>query len=782
MCAPLEFEIVDGVLKKYRGTAKDIIIPEDVVRIDSNAFWKNEIIESVRIHGNTDSIGDKAFYWCKNLHSVTIEEGVKKIGAQAFCMCGALYDLSIPNSIATVGVQAFQFTPWISEYVDNSKEELVVLGDVLIKYLGSDSVVVIPEGIRLIETEAFRDNESLAKVVFPNSLTQVAPAAFRDCINLKEAVVNERLEFIGSLAFAYCYKLESIELPESVTTIGASAFVSCESLERVVLPSKVKMVPSGGKIRPFDGPFNGCSKLLSAGPKGSGKDIEFTWDECIPMMAFFGLRLTEVDIPENISSIGSYAFRRGNKRHGYEYNGTDFVPVSDTELVVTMPYKCEVSEDSFDDDVFIKFSTRISSSEKIGKGIDCFTNTRTINNLTDDELAWILLYQSKKWRTSIYEYIDSERALSVLKCCNAVLERTKKVTKTQGISMLELLNKREKKQSYTEEAAELKDFLRRKKSEAAELIDDNKDDKRVEEIVKKPITENGTEIGDGDYYETPYQKYSQLDKLPEWPILSKDKKDFKIKKENILREYVGKKSVLIVPEGIVEIGSGGCVIKEGVTEVIMPDTVVAIHNDAFVMSKDLVKVIFSPNITHIGARAFGYTKVKEIILPDVIEEIDDMVFYCCKSLEEVILPRSVRVIGNGAFQSCDSIKKIVISDEVEKIGKNAFFDKEATYEWQGIKNTYFAKDWDIRVFCTGNGKNQKQIISALRYPTLAYALLKGKLTASEGFISLIKKWLKSKENQQRIIVAAIENKEDGVLEELIKTYEVLPSEIEALKR
>ena len=86
------------------------------------------------------------------------------------------------------------------------------------------------------------------------------------------------------------------------------------------------------------------------------------------------------------------------------------------------------------------------------------------------------------------------------------------------------------------------------------------------------------------------------------------------------------------------------------------------------------------------------------------------------------------------------------------------------------------------MFCTGNEKNQKQIISALRYPTLAYALLKGKLTASDGFISLIKKWLKSKENQQRIIVAAIENKEDGVLEELIKTYEVLPSEIEALKQ
>ena len=70
------FEIVDGVLRKYKGTATEVVIPDEVT-----------------------SIGMHAFYNCSSLISVTIPEGVKKIGEGAFYGCSSLTSITIPKAI-----------------------------------------------------------------------------------------------------------------------------------------------------------------------------------------------------------------------------------------------------------------------------------------------------------------------------------------------------------------------------------------------------------------------------------------------------------------------------------------------------------------------------------------------------------------------------------------------------------------------------------------------------------------------------------------------------------
>ena len=84
--------LLDGSNKLYiNGNLPiNIIIPEDVTRINNYTFSDCNSLESVTIGENVTSIGDFAFYDCSNLNTVTIGENVTSIGNYAFYDCSNL--------------------------------------------------------------------------------------------------------------------------------------------------------------------------------------------------------------------------------------------------------------------------------------------------------------------------------------------------------------------------------------------------------------------------------------------------------------------------------------------------------------------------------------------------------------------------------------------------------------------------------------------------------------------------------------------------------------------
>ena len=103
-----EFEIENGVLKKYNGTSENVVIPDGVKAIGDNAFILNYKLKTVVIPSSVISIGNNAFSGCINLTKINIPTSVTSIGMGAFSDCSKLASIEIPSSV--VSIDSWTFT------------------------------------------------------------------------------------------------------------------------------------------------------------------------------------------------------------------------------------------------------------------------------------------------------------------------------------------------------------------------------------------------------------------------------------------------------------------------------------------------------------------------------------------------------------------------------------------------------------------------------------------------------------------------------------------------
>ncbi|MBR6743655.1 MAG: leucine-rich repeat protein [Clostridia bacterium] len=143
----------------------------------------------------------------------------------------------------------------------------------------------------------------------------------------------------------------------------------------------------------------------------------------------------------------------------------------------------------------------------------------------------------------------------------------------------------------------------------------------------------------------------------------------------VLKQYSGKGGDVIVPEGVTSIGDNAFRNCHDLTSVTVPLGVTAIGNNAFEYCTSLSRVSLPDSITHIGSQAFQYCfELKEIEIPTGVNRIDYGTFRSCRGLTSIRIPRGVTVIGKNAFQNCSALTSVNVPDGVTSIGWNAFYD------------------------------------------------------------------------------------------------------------
>jgi len=165
----LRFDDGGRVLTRVRGHVSDktLVIPEGVEEIGPYAFCYFTDVERVLLPSTLKRIGKHAFALCLNLKTLQLPAALEAIEPGAFfcCQC-AITSLSE------------KFT---------SLQGMLYTADMrrLIYCSAKVAHAIIPEGVEIIDSDAFAEGENLLSVSLPESVRALPRNAFLNCYRLR---------------------------------------------------------------------------------------------------------------------------------------------------------------------------------------------------------------------------------------------------------------------------------------------------------------------------------------------------------------------------------------------------------------------------------------------------------------------------------------------------------------------------------------------------------------------------------------------------------------------
>lgn len=185
--------------------------------------------------------------------------------------------------------------------------------------------------------------------------------------------------------------------------------------------------------------------------------------------------------------------------------------------------------------------------------------------------------------------------------------------------------------------------------------------------------------------------------------------DFRIE-DGVLWKYNGSGGDVIIPKGVIRIGSNAFIDCDSLTSVTIPDGVTDIGEQAFWRCNSLSNITIPSSVKSIGMYAFRDTPWLEnkrqertdhlvivnhilvdgiksdgnVIIPEDVTSIGDKAFEA-GILESITIPEGVIYIGWMSFAGCENLKEMtILNPKANFANGNRVLD--FSYEWTQFKN------------------------------------------------------------------------------------------------
>ena len=223
----------DYLVKNRDFKMNSLIIPSGLDIIEEYGFCDNNSIEYLEIQEGIMYIGKEAFKNCKRLTKVVLPKSLRLIDKSAFSQCSELEEVIFNNEATYVDEDVFQGCKYkykkpdieINELINQNNFEWIIKNNqaIITKYIGNDTILVIPEKINDVDVKEIAEGafgikradsghaEFVRELYMPDSIEKVE-CDFRFC-SLKKVRLSNSLNRIPF----YC--VDEFNVPDNVRSL-----------------------------------------------------------------------------------------------------------------------------------------------------------------------------------------------------------------------------------------------------------------------------------------------------------------------------------------------------------------------------------------------------------------------------------------------------------------------------------------------------------------------------------------------------------------------------------
>lgn len=559
--------------------------------------------------------------------------------------------IEIPEGMTMIDQNAFRGNTNLKEIV--LPTTLKTIGYGAFENTGLEKLV-LPASLTSIGDRAFAGISTLKEVVIPKNLTY-APNIFAGSENLKKVTFEDGITVIPASILAGT-SVEEVHLPSSVEIIDSYAFSENKYLKKINLKDGVKAIHSGafsgnGSLAQVDLPdtleyiadyaFSGTGSLASIDLPASVKQIGYS--------AFYDSGLTSINLPANLESIDYHAFYSTR--------------LSEVKLPASLKYLGWGAFSNIDSLKKVEVNSNIETSHYSNYWSSPFESSPLTDITIKDGVTVVA-----------DRMFEGQSGIASLTLPSSLLEVRPYAFTGIGIESLSLPAGLQKLGTHSfARSSNLKSV-----TIPSSLVEGDGafiDSKNLVNISLAPGT---TKIIDGLFRGTGFSEFTIPEGITEIGAnaFSDNGNLTAITRPSTLRtmgantfSYTGLKQ-LDLPPGMKKIPDG---LLQGtmIEEFVIPEGVEEIGERAFANNYSLKSVVLPSSLKKIGYGAFQNTGIESITFKDGLVEIDDYAF-SNTNLKSVLLPNSVTRLGGSAFSGISTLTSVTLSEGLTEINVGTF--------------------------------------------------------------------------------------------------------------